>query len=137
MPIVPYDPFNMIRGLFDENWFDTRFANMARVRVDVRENPTEVVVTAEIPGLQKKEDVNITVHDNHLHLSGKIERSSEEKGENVHRTERYYGKFSRTIALPSNVEETGSKASYKNGILEVRLPKAQKEIGKRIDVDFH
>lgn len=147
MPLVPYDPFNLIRRdfgsfptfprLFDDDWFDTHFANVARVRVDVKENPTEVIVTAEIPGLEKKEDVNITVHDNHLHLSGKIERKNEEKGENLYRTERYFGQFSRTIALPTNVEDTGAKASYRNGILEVRLPKAQKQIGKQVDVDFH
>lgn len=147
MPLVPYDPFHLIRRdlgsfpafprLFDEDWFDSHFTNMGRVRVDVKENPTEVIVTAEIPGLEKKEDVNITVHDNHLHLSGKIERSHEEKDENLHRTERYYGQFSRTIPLPSPVEDAGAKASYRNGILEVRLPKSQQQLGKQIDVDFH
>ncbi|GLG01235.1 heat-shock protein Hsp20 [Alicyclobacillus hesperidum subsp. aegles] len=147
MPLVPYDPFNITRRasdwfpsfprLFDDDWFDSHFANMPRIRVDVRESQNEVIVTAEIPGLEKKEDVNITVHDNHLHLSGKIERMGEQKDENVHRMERYYGQFSRTVPLPTAVDDTGAKASYRNGILEVRIPKSQKQIGRQIDVDFH
>jgi HSP20 family protein len=147
MTLIPYDPFQIMRRhlgslpslprFMEEDWLDTAFANLGRVRVDVSESPNEVIVKAEVPGIEKKEDVTITVHENHLHLSGKIERSTEEKGENMHRAERYYGQFSRTIPLPAAVDETGAKASYKNGILEVRLPKAQKQIGKQIDVDFH
>ncbi|GMA63782.1 Hsp20/alpha crystallin family protein [Alicyclobacillus fastidiosus] len=144
MPLIPYDPFRLIKQdgsrfprIFDSDWFETHFSGMARVPVDVHETQTEVVVTAEIPGLEKREDVNITVHDGHLHLNGKIERTSEQKDENMHRTERYYGQFSRTIPLPTEVSETGAKASYKSGILEIRLPKSQAQIGRQIDVDFH
>ncbi|EJY55695.1 heat shock protein Hsp20 [Alicyclobacillus hesperidum URH17-3-68] len=144
MTLVPYDPFGIMRRdfgsfprLFDDDWFDNHFANMPRVRCDVRETQNEVIVTAEIPGLEKKEDVNITVHDNHLHLSGKIERMGEHKDENVHRMERYYGQFSRTVPLPTAVDDTGAKATYRNGILEVRIPKSQKQMGRQIDVDFH
>ncbi len=147
MPIVPYDPFGIMKRdfgplssfprVFDDDWFSGQFANMPSVRVDVREKQNEVVVAAEIPGLEKKDDVSITVHDNHLHLSGKIERTGEQKDENVHRMERYYGQFSRTIPLPTSVDETGAKASYKNGVLEIRIPKAHKQVGHQIDVDFH
>ncbi|WAH38252.1 Hsp20/alpha crystallin family protein [Alicyclobacillus dauci] len=141
MALIPYDPFNIFRRdfgsfprVFDE-WFDEHA--VSRVKVDVRETQSEVIVTAEIPGLEKKEDVNITVHDNHLHLSGKIERTTESKDENIHRSERFYGQFSRTVPLPANVDETGAKASYKNGILEVRLRKSNNEHRRQIDVDFH
>jgi len=96
------------------------------------------MTTAEIPGLEKEEDVNILrVHDNHLHLSGKIERTGEQKDENVHRMERYYGQFSRTVPLPASVDDSGAKTSYRNGVLEIRIPKTQKQIGRQIDVDFH
>ncbi|RIV24570.1 Hsp20/alpha crystallin family protein [Alicyclobacillaceae bacterium I2511] len=147
MPLVPYDPLGIMRRdfgsfssfpqLFDDDWFEGHFANMPRIRVDVRESQNEVIVTAEIPGLEKKEDVNITVHDNHLHLNGKIERMDELKDENVHRMERYYGQFSRTVPLPTSVDDTGAKASYRNGILEIKIPKSQKQIGRQIDIDFH
>jgi HSP20 family protein len=147
MPLVPYDPFHIVRrefgsfpsfpSLFDDDWFEARTVNLPRVRVDVRENQSEVIVTAEIPGLEKKDDVNITVHDNHLHLSGKIERSNEPTDENIHRMERFYGQFSRTVALPSSVDDSAAKATYRNGVLEVRIPKAPKQVGRQIDVDFH
>jgi HSP20 family protein len=144
MALVPYDPFGMLRRdfgsfprLLDDDWLGAHFAAMPRVRVDVRETPTEVIVSAEIPGLEKKEDVHITVHDNHLHLSGTIERVGEQKDEHFHRTERYHGHFSRTIPLPTSVDDSKAKASYKNGILEVCLPKLQQQVGRHIDVDFH
>lgn len=144
MALVPYDPFHLIRRefaafprLIDEDWFDNQFSQIPRIRVDVHETPTEVVVSAEIPGIEKKEDVNITVHDNHLHLSGKIERSAEHKNQNLHRTERYYGQFARTIPLPTTVDDASAKATYKNGILEVHLQKSSRQTGRQIDVDFH
>ncbi|MCL6517688.1 Hsp20/alpha crystallin family protein [Alicyclobacillus sp.] len=145
MPLIPYDPLNLFRRdgnlpswpgisqLLENDWF--RFGTMPRV--DVRETPTQVIVTAEIPGLERKEDVNIVIHDRHLHLSGEIHRTHEEKGENLHRAERYYGQFSRTVPLPAAVEEEGAKATYRNGILEITLPKSRTQVGRRIDVDFH
>jgi HSP20 family protein len=140
MPLVPYDPFGAFRrefpGLFrffDDDW--PRAA--APVRVDVHETPAEVIVEAEIPGLDKKEDINIVVHDNHLHLSGTIQRTSAYNEQNVHRTERFYGQFSRTIPLPATVDEASAKATYRNGILEVRMTKNKKHIGQRVDVEFH
>ncbi|WAH38307.1 Hsp20/alpha crystallin family protein [Alicyclobacillus dauci] len=141
MALTPYDPFNIFRRDFGslprvlDQWFDEH--TTSRVRVDVRETQNEVIVTAEIPGLEKKEDVQITIHDNHLHLNGKIERVSESNDENIHRSERYYGQFSRTIPLPRDVDEDGARASYRNGILEVRLQKTHTEHHRQIDVDFH
>ncbi|PWI58910.1 Hsp20/alpha crystallin family protein [Sulfoacidibacillus thermotolerans] len=144
MSLVPYDPFGIIRREFgslprwvDEDWFDNQVGSWSRIRVDVRETPTEVIVSAEIPGLNRKEDVNIVVHENHLSLSGKIERQEDQTNENIHRTERFYGQFTRNIALPTTVDETSAKASYHNGILEVRLPKTKKQVGQQIDVEFH
>ncbi|WP_436664381.1 Hsp20/alpha crystallin family protein [Alicyclobacillus acidoterrestris] len=68
--------------------------------------------------------------------SGKIERTTESKDENIHRSERYYGQFSRTIPLPASVDENRAMASYKNGILEVKLRKLNSEHHRQIDVDF-
>ncbi|MCL6637973.1 MAG: Hsp20/alpha crystallin family protein [Alicyclobacillus sp.] len=145
MALVPYDPFAWLRKdgalpslgqLLDSDWF--RWSGMGNVpRVDVRETPSEVIVTAEIPGLERKEDVDITVHENHLHLNGEIRRGYEENRDNLHRSERYYGRFARTIPLPAPVEHTGAKATYHNGVLEIRLHKTRELTGRRIDVDFH
>lgn len=150
MRLTPYDPFGFLTRPFDrarnlfpaqifqDDWFH-QFMPVFQggIRVDVRENANEVIVSAEIPGLEKKEDIKIVVHDDHLHLSGTILQAKEEKGENTFRSERYYGRFSRNVPLPSPVEEHGAKANYKNGILEIRLPKAKVESGRQIEVNFH
>lgn len=123
-------------GLLDDDWADNLFAALPRVRVDVNETPDEVVVRADVPGLERKEDVRITVDDHHLHLSGTIGRSDERHEGNAHRIERYYGHFSRSIPLPVGVREEGARASYRNGVLEVHLPKSETQRGRQIDVDF-
>jgi HSP20 family protein len=145
MPLISYDPFHVVRrhaawspnwpSLFDTDWFDEHLTAMPRV--DVHENNHEIIVTAEIPGLESRDDVNISVHDRHLHLSGTVKRHSEQTDHNVFRSERFYGQFSRVVPLPAEVDESKATASYKNGILEVRIPKADKPGGRRIDVDFH
>ena len=138
MRLIPYNPFPFsLPSLFDENdWFGNGFPQFPSIRVDVRENPDEVIVLADIPGLEKKEDVDITIHDQHLHLSGEIRRSSERQFQNAHRTERYVGRFTRTVPLPAQVDEDQARASYKNGVLEIVIPKSKHATGRRIDVDF-
>ncbi len=104
--------------------------------MDVHETENEVVATCELPGLDKKEDVHIHVDDNMLTIHGSINRSTDVKDEQMHRRERSYGRFQRTLALPHKVEAQGTKAVYKNGILEVIMLKSNHESHKRIDVDF-
>lgn len=72
-----------------------------------------------------------------LHISGTINRSSEVKEENMHRKERFTGRFHRAVALPAPVSREGIRASYRNGVLEVRMPKDKPDEKKRIDVEFH
>jgi HSP20 family protein len=106
-------------------------------RTDVYETENEVVVSCEVPGLEKKEDVQLDVNGDVLTIAGVIHRSNEIKAEQMYRSERFTGRFQRQISLPSPVKEEGIKASYKNGILEVRMPKASPGERKRIDVQFH
>jgi len=143
MAIVPYDPFRHIenwRRNF-ENFFDnfpTYFdKNYFAHRVDVYQTENEVVASFEIPGIEKKEDINIDLTDNTLSVSGSINKSYEVKEEELHHQERFAGQFHRTITLPAQVQEEGVKASYRNGILEVRMPKAKVQTRKKIDVQFH
>lgn len=107
------------------------------IRVDIHETENEVVATCDIPGLEKKEDVNIDIENNMLLISGTINRTNEIKEENMHRRERYVGRFSRSISLPSPVSYEGVTATYKNGVLEVKMPKLVKGNNKKIDVEFH
>lgn len=92
--------------------------------VEVYETDSEVVVKAELPGV-KKEDVEVTLKDNHLIIKGEKKEEREEKTETVHRVERVYGRFERVIALPAEVKTEGVKAEFKDGVLEIRLPKTQ------------
>lgn len=143
MTLIPYDPFRSMDNMRRD--IDRMFFGMPSIfqqnintpRVDVHETDTEVIAAFDIPGLTNKEDVQIDVFDNVLTVSGKISRMNEVKEEQMHRKERYIGQFQRTVTLPSSVMSEGSKASYKNGVLEVKMPKSQTENKRRINVDFH
>lgn len=146
MALVPYDPFrhlaNMRRDFdnFFSNFpttFENDYTNLGGVRVDIHETDNEVIATCDVPGLEKKEDINIDIENNMLRISGTINRTNEIKEENMHRKERYVGSFHRSVSLPSPVSEEGVKASYRNGVLEVRMPKLTKGNKRKIDVDFH
>jgi HSP20 family protein len=101
--------------------------------LDVFEDKDNLFVKAELPGM-KKEDIEISIHDDVLTLSG--ERTDEQKhheGE-IHRSERFVGKFQRTLTLPTAVDVDKVKASYKDGILTVTLPKSEAAKPKQIQV---
>lgn len=100
---------------------------------DVYEEKDNFVVKAELPGM-KKEDINVSLHDGDLIISG--ERKTETKGEGteVYRAERYFGKFQRTVSLPATVNTNGVRAEYKDGILTVTLPKSEEAKPKQIEV---
>jgi HSP20 family protein len=104
--------------------------------VDIYEDKDNFVVKAELPGM-KKEDIDVSLHDGSLSLSG--ERKSEEKWEDVevYRSERFFGRFQRTVALPTPVNASAIKANYKDGVLTVTLPKAEEAKPKQIDVQVN
>jgi len=101
--------------------------------VDIKEKADEIIITAELPGM-KKEDIKLTIHDNVLQICGEKKREAEEKDESYHRVERIYGSFSRTFTLPSLVEASKIEALFKDGILQITLPKSEKAKPKEIDI---
>src|SRR6202047_4778746 len=101
--------------------------------VDVYQDKEQFTVYAELPGL-KKEEIEISLHDDTLTISG--ERKREESTEQEFLTERSYGKFQRSLTLPSAVDAEAVKANYKNGLLQVVLPKAEQTKPKQIEVDL-
>jgi HSP20 family protein len=145
MTLIPNDrfrPLDSMRKEFERFFsdFPANFGtehNIGGIRVDVYETENEVVATCDIPGIEKKEDVNIDIENNTLRISGSINRTNETKEENMYRRERYVGRFQRYVTLPSPVSHEGVKASYKNGVLEVRMPKLTRDKRKKIDVEFH
>jgi len=101
--------------------------------VDVYQDKDQFTVVVELPGL-KKEEIEISLHDDTLTISG--ERKREESSEQEFLTERSYGKFQRSLTLPSAVDAEAVKANYKNGLLQVVLPKAEQTKPKQIEVDL-
>jgi len=108
-------------------------------RIDIEETKKEVIVTAEIPGIEKPEDLTITLDENRLMIQGEIRKIiHEEENESVQRhSERYFGKFSRVLTLPALVKTDGSHASYRNGILNLSFLKDDHPAARYIEVDFH
>ena len=102
--------------------------------VDVAETDEEIVVTAELPGV-KQEEVDISIADSVLTLKGEKKEEKEVKEKNYHRIERSYGSFQRSISLPTGVEASKAKATYKDGILRVTVPKVEEAKPKQIKID--
>jgi HSP20 family protein len=101
--------------------------------VDIYEEKDSIIVKAELPGI-KKDEVSIEIKDNVLTLSGERKYEQETKKENYHRIERFYGKFSRSFTLPETVQVEKVKANYKDGVLEITLPKAEETKPKSIPI---
>jgi HSP20 family protein len=114
-----------------EHWSDLMY------RVDVEETPNEVIVMAEMPGIEKKEDLSIHVNENMLTIKGEVKRGTPEEGKVTRLTERYYGQFSRTLTLPAAVKMDGAQANYRNGILELRFKKEDHPANRSIEINFH
>ncbi len=101
--------------------------------VDVIEKENEIVVKAEIPGMEQK-DIDVHLEDNQLTIKGERKFEKEDKGENYIRQERVYGSFYRSFTIGSGIQADKVNASYKNGILEIVLPKEEKVQPKKIEI---
>ncbi len=102
--------------------------------VDMYERNNEVVLKAELPGIDKK-DINISITEDTLTLKGETKKEEEVKEECYYCSERSYGSFTRTISLPADVDSEKAKANFKNGVLEIVFPKKEEAKAKAIKVD--
>ena len=100
---------------------------------DVSETEKELIVRAEVPGMEKK-DININLSEGLLTITGEKKHEKKEEKENYHCFERRYGKFSRTMQLPLDVDSEKVDAVYKDGVLTITLPKSETVIPKKIEV---
>ncbi len=137
--ITRYDPFNelddMFKGLFVRPMrFDLDVAPQMRMKIDVTKADDSYTVKADIPGV-KKDDIQVSVEGNEVTISGEIKKETEEKkGEEVLRSERYYGKISRSFTLPHDVDESKVTAKYADGVLKLSLPTKAASKTKKITV---
>ena len=141
--IQRFDPFNelvddlfkgfLVRPLAYEGRGDGA-ALLPRAKVDVAEKNGAYVVTAELPGV-KKEDINVNVDGAQVTLEAEVKREKEvTKDERVLHSERVYGKVSRSFTLPQEVDETKTEARFRDGVLELTLPKKAAAQRKQISI---
>lgn len=134
----PFDSLNLIDNLFEDTWRQAQptAAAVWYPPVDILESKDSYLIRAELPGM-KQEDFNLELNDGTLTLSGerKVEKPAE--GAAYHRSERPAGKFSRSFHLPQTVAQEGIKATYRDGILEVHVPKAEEAKPRKITVNMN
>lgn len=146
MKLVRWEPFGglinlqeRINKLLDENLFRSRYfddeisSNIWAPSIDMYETDDDIVIKAELPGVSKK-DINIEIKDGFLTLKGERKKEEDIKEENYHRVERYHGSFQRSFSLPSQVDQDKVKAKFKDGLLEITLPKVEKVKPKKIEI---
>jgi HSP20 family protein len=148
--VAPWRPFPEIarwerdmERMFDDffgrrwprRWWPTRIEPVAlpRFDLDVFEEKGEVVAKAELPGLSK-EDIQVNITENLLTIKGEKKKEEEVKEENYYRSERSYGSFMRSVELPRGVQADKTKATFKNGVLEIRLPLSEEAKKKEVKV---
>ncbi len=143
-PELAWPGFGQWSNLRDEldRLFESPWTGLARTSqllsgwtpaLDVYEDKENFIVKAELPGM-KKEEIDVSLHDDSLSISG--ERKSETKAEDgeLCRAERFFGRFQRSVTLPAPVAADKVKAQYQDGILTITLPKTEEAKPKRIDV---
>lgn len=139
--ITRFDPFDLtvepfddlFRGFFRPVRFEGQPQRMT-IKMDVKENDKAYTIHADIPGV-KKEDIHVSIDGNQVSISAEVKKEKEEKeGERVLRSERYYGKVSRTFTLGGDVDDSQSQAKYSDGVLELTLPKKAANAVKKLTI---
>lgn len=120
-------------GTFFGNWPTFQSEKTVWPAMDVADDENQITVKAEVPGCNA-EDIDISVHGSVLTISGEKKHEEEKKEKGYYHIERSYGSFSRQINLPAEVEQNKIDAAYKNGVLTITLPKAEKAKPVKIKV---
>jgi HSP20 family protein len=148
MELVNWEPFGTlnrvqtrINDLFEETFGRSRLPHAPASElwyppVDILESKDSYLIRAELPGM-KKEDLHLELKDGTLTLSGERKFEETASGVEYHRVERVSGKFTRSFYLPQTVKHDGIKATYRDGILEVHVPKAEEAKPKQITVSVN
>jgi HSP20 family protein len=145
-PLSRWEPFRDLGDIQQEvnRLFDNFYGRPATVAAgertwvplcDMHETTDDLYVTLEVPGVKEK-DVHVSITGDLLTVKGERKWDKELKEDGVHRLERVYGKFERTISLPVPVQSDKVTASYRDGVLEIRLPKVEEVRPKEIKIDI-
>jgi HSP20 family protein len=146
MSIMRWDPFRELEDVSDRlnRMFGSQAARRDITRdalkvvdwaptVDIAETAEEFQIKAELPEV-KKEDVRVSVDGNMLRIEGERKQEKEDKGKRFHRVERSYGSFMRSFTLPDNIDDSKVQAEFRDGMLNIRLPKNAQAKAKSVQV---
>jgi len=142
--LAPNEQLCQLREEIDR-LFEAPFADLSRMGeffngwappLDLSEDNDNLVATVEIPGLSK-ENLDVSVHEGVLSISGERVRANERETDEAHRRERIYGRFHRSISLPKPVKIEAIKAIYRDGILTVTMPKTEEAKPRQIEVNVN
>jgi HSP20 family protein len=144
MALVRFEPFRELAALQNEmgRWMNALAGGTTTGNgqtstwlpaVDVWETENELVLSFDLPGIPE-DKISVELDDNVLTVSGERERAQEHSSERFYRFERRFGSFSRSVTLPAGVTENDITANYKDGVLEVRVPKPEEQKPKRIQI---
>ncbi len=145
MSLMKYDPFRELKSLQDE--MNRLFMSSVprgfgeedlatggwSPRVDIFESESELVLEAELPGMQR-DDFEVSIENNVITLRGERKFEKKDESDNYHRVERAYGSFTRSFSLPRSVSAEGTTADFKNGVLRVTLPKKEEAKARKIEI---
>jgi len=137
----PFDQLNRLRNEIDQV-FQSSFGNWGSntglfegwsPAVDLMEDKEKFTVKAELPGM-KKEDIDVSLHGDMLNICGERKQEEEHKEGENYRSERYFGRFQRSVQLPYAVDGSKIEAAYRDGVLTVTLPKTEEAKRKQIEI---
>jgi HSP20 family protein len=131
------EPFEDLVGRFFDDWLAPRVTGESygwTPAIDLIDRKDQIVLRADLPGLEQK-DIEVSVEGGVLSIRGQRQEEREAKEQAYYCSERWVGSFSRSVTLPPGVDTEKIKASFKNGVLEVHIPKSEQATGKRIEVE--
>lgn len=133
--LTRWDPLGLDLPALMARLFDERSpAGLETIRIEEFVEDSTLVVRAEMPGVDIDKDVDISVHDGLLHIKAQRSHKEEKKDKTFYRSEFRYGAFERTIPLPSGATADDVKATYENGVVEIRIPAAGKSSATKVPV---
>jgi HSP20 family protein len=132
-PTLKDEMDKLFEDFFGKTFFPSAGEGSWLPAVDIHETKKDVVVILDVPAIDPKE-VSIAIVDDKLTIKGERKREEETKEETYYRTERVYGTFQRIIQLPVEVVGDKAKATYKDGVLKITVPKSQKAVPKEVKI---
>ncbi|KEZ76723.1 Hsp20/alpha crystallin family protein [Salinisphaera hydrothermalis] len=133
MDLMTWNPLREIDDMFKRGGMRALDRDEWMPVVDIREKKKEYVIRADVPGVNR-EDIHLTVDKGVLKLSGERRWEHEEKDEKQHRRESYYGQFTRSFSLPDNADGHKIQAKYRDGVVEIRMPKTADNSGAHTEI---